>query len=315
MASSLLEPDYAAPQAAMLTDDAIDILKFACASFTAGHGTALITLIGIRGGAARALGAQMAVRADGLYCGYVSGGCTEAALAAEAVLSIVRGVDRNVMLGVGSPFFDIVLPCDGGITVSIHVLNEIDVLFGVIEALQKRQRISLTYDPASQRICSIGAGEVTGSKSSLFLRQFRPRLRLHLGGNSLETTVVARVASAAGFEVFVCDQASEIDATHWDSDSAVALLFHDVEKERALLERALASSCFYIGALGSKRTHAQRCDALRVRGHGEGQVSRIKGPIGLFSKARDSTALALSILADITLVRQLDEYNMVTVAD
>ena len=102
------------PRAAFLSDDAIDILAFAADALDQGHAAALVTLVEIRGGAARAIGAQMAVRGDGLYCGYVSGGCTEAAVAADAVIALHKGMDRNLKLGEGSPFFDIGLPCGGG---------------------------------------------------------------------------------------------------------------------------------------------------------------------------------------------------------
>src|SRR5690606_16603641 len=110
------EPEMLEPRAAFLSDDAIDILAFAAQSMAEGHAAALVTLVEICGGAARAIGAQMAVREDGLYCGFVSGGCTEAAVAAEAVIALQKGLDRNLRLGEGSPFFDIVLPCGGGIT-------------------------------------------------------------------------------------------------------------------------------------------------------------------------------------------------------
>ena len=65
---------------AFMTDDAKAILTFAADGAETKYGSALVTLVEIRSGAARALGAQMAVRGDGGYCGYVSGGCTEAAL-------------------------------------------------------------------------------------------------------------------------------------------------------------------------------------------------------------------------------------------
>ena len=96
-------PTLATPSRAMLTDDALDILRFAIESFSTGQ-VALAMLVEIRGGAARALGAQIAVSADGRYCGYVSGGCVEAAIAAEALEAMRSGKDRTVMFGSGSPF-------------------------------------------------------------------------------------------------------------------------------------------------------------------------------------------------------------------
>lgn len=114
-----------APACAFVTDDPAAIINYAADGAECGLGSALVTLIEIRGGAARALGAQMAVRGDGSYCGYVSGGCTEAAVAAEAIAAISKDTDRYLSLGEGSPFFDISLPCGGGITLAIHVVRDV----------------------------------------------------------------------------------------------------------------------------------------------------------------------------------------------
>lgn len=101
MSLVLTRPEISMPQMAFMTDAAQEILQFAADSVDEGFETALVTLVEIRGGAARALGAQMAVRRDGLYCGYVSGGCTEAAVAAEALQAIAGGNDRFLRLGKG----------------------------------------------------------------------------------------------------------------------------------------------------------------------------------------------------------------------
>ncbi|WP_234836027.1 XdhC family protein [Sinorhizobium meliloti] len=82
-------------------------------------------------------------------------------------------------------------------------------------------------------------------------------------------------------------------------DSAVALLHHDPYREMGSLEIALESKAFYIGALGSDRTHSRRCNELRRRGFSDASIARINAPIGLFPKARDARSLALSILADV----------------
>ncbi|GHK94768.1 hypothetical protein ECZU18_43490 [Escherichia coli] len=69
------------PEQAFLTDDHRTILRFAVEALMSGKGAVLVTLVEIHGGAARPLGAQMVVREDGRYCGFVSGGCVEAAAA------------------------------------------------------------------------------------------------------------------------------------------------------------------------------------------------------------------------------------------
>lgn len=89
----------ATPKQALLTDDRQRVLRFAAEALTAGMAAALVTLVEVRGGAARRPGAQMAVREDGAYCGFVSGGCVEAAAAYEALEALACGVDRKVKIG------------------------------------------------------------------------------------------------------------------------------------------------------------------------------------------------------------------------
>ena len=287
------------PRAAFLSDDAIDILAFAVQSLEEGHRTALVTLVDIRGGAARTIGAQMAVREDGLYCGFVSGGCTEAAVAADAVIALDKGMDRSLRLGEGSPFFDIVLPCGGGITLAIHVLRDAGTLRRALTALRHRTSVRLRYDPGAQAL-SFEAGEgASGWEDDVFVRVYRPKPRLLVAGTPMEAGAVARVAAAAGYEVITLERGEAPISGQLDADTAIALLYHDIDRELPFFDAALASSAFYIGALGSRRTHARRCEALRRRGHGEDDLARIKAPIGIFDKARDANALALSVVADI----------------
>ncbi len=291
------------PRAAFLSDDAIEILAFAAQSLDEGYAVALVTLVEIHGGAARAIGAQMAVRGDGLYCGFVSGGCTEAAVAADAVIALQKGMDRNLRLGEGSPFFDIVLPCGGGITLAIHVLGDAGVLNLALAALQRRMPARLRYHPGRQALSFEPGAGATSWQGDSFIRAYRPKQRLLLAGTPMEAGMVARVASASGYEVMSVERGQTPTPAQLDADTAVAILFHDIDRELPLLDAALASPAFYIGALGSRRTHAKRCDALRRRGHDEAALARIKAPIGIFDKARDAHALALSVVADIAQAR------------
>ncbi|KSV66576.1 hypothetical protein N185_32435 [Sinorhizobium sp. GW3] len=292
------------PRVAFYSDDSLEILGFATDSLDRGHRIALLFLVEIRGGAARPLGAQMAVREDGLYCGFVSGGCTESALAAEALLAIEQGVDRTVRLGEGSPFFDIALPCGGGITIAIHVVRSGSVLRHLVCKLQGRDRICLRYIPSSETLCLESGEGRTSWEDGSFIRLYRPRIRVILAGRSIETQTVARVAASAGYAVLLLDRDKVPSRDQLDQDTAVALMNHDLELDLPLLSCALTSPAFYIGALGSSRTHARRREALLAHGYGEADIARVKAPIGIFDKARDSSALALSVVADIAHARQ-----------
>lgn len=298
------------PFRAFMTDDDEAVLNYAIDSAEGLHGAALVTLVEVAGGTARRLGAQMAVRGDGGYCGYVSGGCTEAAVAAEAIAAIKIGNDRALRLGEGSPFFDIRLPCGGSITLAIHVIKDAEPLRQILSRLGHRKRAILLYDPASQKISAHNGTTFRKAawKSSRFLRSYRPHVRLVVFGNGVEAQATAELAAGANYEVLsfvgVMPHFFESDI---DQDTAVAILFHDIDRELPCLKLSLDRSPFYIGALGSKRTHELRCAALINEGYTPEQIGRIKAPIGLFGPTREANSLAVSVVADVANLRSQPE--------
>lgn len=92
-----------------------------------------------------------------------------------------------------------------------------------------------------------------------------------------------------------------------DHRSAVVTLTHDPKLDDPALAVALRSECFYIGALGSKRTHARRCDRLKEIGFTDTDLARIHGPIGLAIGAVSPAEIAVSILAQMTQVLRRGE--------
>jgi xanthine dehydrogenase accessory factor len=82
--------------------------------------------------------------------------------------------------------------------------------------------------------------------------------------------------------------------------SALVALTHDPKIDDPALEAALRSTCFYIGALGSKKTHAARLARLRENGFGDRELTRIHGPVGLAIGAKSPAEIAISILAEMT---------------
>jgi xanthine dehydrogenase accessory factor len=87
-----------------------------------------------------------------------------------------------------------------------------------------------------------------------------------------------------------------------DRGSAVVTLTHDPKLDDPALAAALRSECFYIGALGSRRTHAARCARLREMGFTDGDLARIHGPVGLAIGAVSPAEVAVSIVAEMTQV-------------
>jgi len=93
-----------------------------------------------------------------------------------------------------------------------------------------------------------------------------------------------------------------VQAYGLDSRTALVLLTHDPKLDDPALEQALASDVFYIGALGSTRTHAKRVERFREKGYSDDQIGLIHGPIGLDIGAAGPSEIAISILAEMTRV-------------
>lgn len=89
-----------------------------------------------------------------------------------------------------------------------------------------------------------------------------------------------------------------------DGRSAVVTLTHDPKLDDPALDVALRSPCFYIGALGSRRTHAKRVARLKEMGHGDDAVARIRAPIGLDIAAVTAPEIALSVIAEVVAARR-----------
>lgn len=287
---------------------------------------ALITIVGIDGGAPRALGSHMAVLMDGSYCGYLSGGCVEAAIAGEALEVLRTGRDAVLRFGLGSPFIDVRLPCGGGIDLHVHVNPAPSVIDRVLEALARREAFALELSPRAGTKLVPDAERRAGSgwENGVFRRRYRPRTRLVMIGQGPEFEATLRLARGADFELmafspdahnlrFAADlgvSATQLIGT-FDSPAlpadpwtAVVFMFHDHDRETELMMQALESPAFYVGALGSHATHAVRCARLHGRGVGEAALASIHGPIGLFGPTRDATSLAVSVLAQIVEERR-----------
>lgn len=230
----------------------------------------------------------------------------EAAVACEALSAIREGQDRIVKFGAGSPFFDITLPCGGGITIAIHLVRDAKPIEDILRLIEARQATGLRYAIDRQ---VINVTEVppanSGWHGSVFQTVYLPRTRLIVSGQGPEAHAVTALATVSGYEVVAVERIGGNDDVKIDIDpfTAVALLHHDIDAELSLLRIALQSPAFYIGALGSKHTHARRVERLVQLGVELAHCERLKAPIGLFGPTRDSNSLAMSVLADVAAAR------------
>jgi xanthine dehydrogenase accessory factor len=168
------------------------------------------------------------------------------------------------------------------------------------------------------------SGTVTIGNETWFLHAYNPPLRMIVVGAVHIAQALVPMAAQMGLAVVVVDPrrafATEerfpnvtvsqdwpdeaMDALMPDVRTAVITLTHDPKLDDPALDRALKSPAFYIGALGSRRTHARRVARLKELGHDDAAIARIKGPVGLDIGAITAPEIAVSILAEFVAARR-----------
>jgi xanthine dehydrogenase accessory factor len=168
-------------------------------------------------------------------------------------------------------------------------------------------------------------GEPVGVEVRLFIAAYAPKPNMYVFGAIDFSRAMARIGKYLGYRVTVVDarpvfatkaripDADEV-VVSWpdeflerapvDSRTALIILTHDVKFDIPLLQVALRTNAGYIGAMGSRRTHANRVEALRAVGIRESDLARISAPIGLDIGARTPEETAISIAAEIVALRE-----------
>jgi xanthine dehydrogenase accessory factor len=168
------------------------------------------------------------------------------------------------------------------------------------------------------------SGVVDLEAARLFVQVFAPPLRLAIVGAVHLAEPLAPMAAMCGFDVVVMDPRQGFATafrhpgvgidTRWpdaamaafapDARAAIVTLTHDPKLDDAALSVALTSPAFYVGSLGSKKTHAARCARLQAAGLPESAIARLHAPVGLDIGAKSPAEIAVSILAEIIQVRR-----------
>jgi xanthine dehydrogenase accessory factor len=168
-------------------------------------------------------------------------------------------------------------------------------------------------------------GEPVGMEVRVFIAAYAPAPVMYIFGAIDFSRAMAKLGKYMGYYVVVIDarpifatkqripDADEIvvawpdeylRAARIDERTALIVLTHDVKFDIPLLEVAVRTPAGYIGAMGSRRTHANRLDALRAAGIGEDDIVRISAPVGLDIGARTPEETAISIAAEIVAMRE-----------
>jgi len=303
----------------------------------AGHGVALAFVIQTWGSSPRPVGSVMVVRDDMTVEGSVSGGCVEGAVIDAASESLATGTGRRLDFGVADAMaWEVGLSCGGQIAVLITPVSAqglpADDLGVLVEDMTARQSGTVRFDARTGALLSATASDA-GAETGLsddeasFTFCHQPPRRLIVVGGVHITQFLAPMACQAGYDVLVIDPRAVFSTESRfpgitclaarpdealremppDARTAVVTLTHDPKIDDPGLHAALASTAFYIGCLGSRRTHAARCERLRGAGFSDDDLARINGPVGLDIGARTPAEIAVSILAQMIAVERQGE--------
>ena len=293
-------------------EHAKDILETTVSLIKAGQRCALVASLAIEGGAAREVGSLAVVGQDGSMTGYLSNGCIDRDIMHHGLSAIETGQVKHIRYGAGSPFMDLKLPCGGALDLVIDPEPELSALQRALDALRARQTASLSFCP--------DGGLVSGPNGPTRFR-YAPKPALVLAGRGAILRTTANLAAKMDFELHVASPddadiesiaALDPKSTHRmmtpaetlklpiDSHTAVLLLFHDHEWEQELLMIAAKSNPFFLGALGSRKTHQVRLQKLLDDGLEPDLCKTIQGPIGLVPSLRSASLIAVSALAEVT---------------
>jgi xanthine dehydrogenase accessory factor len=304
-----------------------NMARVALGYLAAGKGTALATVISTWGSAPRPKGAQLAIADDGDFQGSVSGGCVEGAVILAAQDAIRDGKCRVLEFGIADEdAFAVGLACGGDIKILVEPVGVGDgpdkqVLEDALNAAKNRHPFAYRVNLNSWAREPVDAkGLTTGLQDNVFTYVANPTLRMIIVGAVHVTQTLAPLARMAGYAVSLIDPRDSfatktrfpaenfIDA--WpddalmqvglDAHTAVITLSHDPKIDTPALAVALKSDVFYIGALGSKKTHAKRVAELQGQGFSDTDIARIHGPIGLDIGAKTPAEIAISIMAEVT---------------
>ncbi|WP_299739211.1 XdhC family protein [uncultured Roseobacter sp.] len=301
----------------------------------AGRGAVLATVVETWGSAPRRVGAQLVIAGDGEMQGSVSGGCVEGAVVLEATEALEKGEQRLLEYGVSDgDAFAVGLACGGTIRILVEPVGPVlpvDVLQGLMQARAARNPVAYEANlktGARRLVADIYADRFAMDRSGfeedgdVFVAIHNPPLRLVVVGAVHIAQALVPMARIAGYDPYIVDPRAAFGSEarfpgerilpDWpdealedvgvDSRTAVVLLTHDPKLDDPALHIALRSHAFYIGALGSKRTHAARLERLAEAGFEPHQIGRIHGPIGLDIGAAGPPEIAVSILAEMTRV-------------
>ncbi|NYD90389.1 XdhC family protein [Sphingomonas melonis] len=282
-----------------------------------GEPLALATVVSTWGSAPRPKGSHMLVHADGRFEGSVSGGCVESDILQTAAEVIAGAPFQLKRYGVADDAaWEVGLPCGGEIAVMVQPVSatgfDPELFDRIAEARERGEAVTVTTDLATGHsdLKPLETGEV-------FANRYDPARRLLIVGAVQIAQALAELARTLGIATTVIDPRARFLTEErfpgvtlddrWPDDAiealkpgpatAVVTLSHDIKIDDPALIAALATNAPYVGALGSRRSHAARRERLAAAGLSAEQIDRIDAPVGIDIGAIGPSEIALSIAA------------------
>ena len=295
---------------------------------SAGLRLALATVTDTWGSSPRPVGSSLLVAEDGRFWGSVSGGCVEGAVINEALDIINQGGGKVLSYGITNAMaWEVGLACGGEMRVLLRRLDFIlpadnfvlvtrihDFRQAWLSEAQAGGDFTLEKELAEKAKLHL-RNDISAWSEGCFLQTYANPLRIIIIGAVHIAQILARMAKEVGFVTIVIDPRAAfitserfpesellnlwpdeaLDELPIDSRTAIVALTHDPKLDDPALIRALNSQAFYVGALGSRKTHSARCARLGDKL----DLSRIHAPIGLNIGALTPAEIAVSIMAEI----------------
>ncbi|WP_375173447.1 XdhC family protein [Pseudooceanicola sp.] len=304
----------------------------------AGKGAALATVVETWGSAPRRVGAMLAVSGEGDLAGSVSGGCVEGAVVTEAFEALETGKSVVLTYGVSDDdAFAVGLACGGTIRILLQPVGfdgglPVATLEALCQARERRGPVAHVIDTENWTSKIAGAEDYPDrfradrsgfeEDAKTFVAIHNPPLRMTIVGAVHIAQALVPMARIAGYDPLIIDPRPAFAAESrfpgetiiddypdealkqrpLDTRTALVLLTHDPKIDDPALELGLRSGAFYIGALGSTRTHAKRVERLTAKGFTEAEIARIHAPVGLDIGAAGPEEIAVSVIAEVTRV-------------
>jgi len=303
----------------------LDVLERALDWVKSGRRVWLLTVAQTFGASPRPPGSLAAIRDDGILVGSVSGGCIEDDLVARR--DEYRGRKHHfAAYGVtAEEARRFGLPCGGELEVIIEPGVKAAEIAMLLDAIAAGRVVARRVDLASGD-WSLEPAKPTDEcerTQTAFTSIHGPRWRMLVIGASEIAHYLAEVAATVDFQVFVCDPREEYKSAWrakgatWidgmpddavlafrpDGHSVILTVSHDPKLDDMALLEALKSEAFYVGAVGSSRTSAERRKRLADFDLSPQEIARLRGPVGLSIGSRTPPEIALAILADLVASR------------